>query len=121
MTLLAVPAAELEVDLRSEELLFSVNAVMTCLRVKRDLLISIASLNCVASYVASAIVVCDYLSLPAKSTSCSLLMMCAWAASVRVRSSCCTMKVRMQCERDDDWFMLWEDITLFLSPFQKYL
>ena len=74
MTLLSVPAADLEFYRRIEELLFSVKAVMTCLRVNRDLLISIASLNCVESYVVSAIVVCDYLSLPAKSTSCSLLM-----------------------------------------------
>lgn len=88
----------------SVELLFSVSAVMTYLRVKSDLLISMASLNCVESCVASASVVCDCRSLPARSTSCSLLMI--WGVEVpsaeRVRSSYCTIKVRMQCERDED-------------------
>ena len=123
MTLLPwpVPAAELEVDLlRDELLLFSVNAVMTWRRVKRDLLISMASLNCVESCVASASVVCDCLSLPAKSTSYSLLMMWADAASVRVRSSCCTMKVRMLWARLDAWFKLWAATVLLPRPFWKY-
>ena len=98
------PLAVDEVERLSYELLFSVSAVITYLRVNNDLLISMASLNCVESCVASASVVCDCLSLPARSTSCSLLMIYGVVvpSAERVRSSYCTMNVRMQCERDED-------------------
>ena len=99
--------------------LFSVSAVITYRKVKRDLLISTASLNWVG-LVALLLspTVCDCLSLPARSTNCNLLTI--WVSWLFL-SCYCTINVKMQCDLLLELLILCADIILFFKPFQKYL
>ena len=81
---------------------------MTYLSVNSDLLISIASFA--ARPCAPVWLV---LSLPAKSTSWSLLIMMLSTAALSIISS---VNVKMACDLDDAWFKLCEATILFLTP-----
>ena len=76
----------------------SVKAVITWRRVKSDLLISTASLNCCGSYATSLDVVCDWRSLPARSMK---LILPRWRLGSErdPRRNCKTA-----CEREESAF-----------------
>jgi hypothetical protein len=86
--------------------LLSVREVMTCLRVKRLLLISIVSLLLPLPVKAA-------LSLPAKSTICNLLTTILSGDDV---STCSIVRVSMLCEREEQLFILCEATILFFRP-----
>lgn len=86
----------------------SVSADITCLSVKRDLLISIDSF-----YVLPYTLVWLYRSEPAKSTIYILLVMTLSGLLGSIYSS---VKAKIECDLLDDRFILCEPITLFLIP-----
>lgn len=88
---------------------YSVSAVITFLSTSKLLLISMLSLAC---YPVVPVRPC--FSLPARSTSCSLLTVIDSPACLR--SYCSTVRVKIVCEREDKSFKLWEARTLFFEP-----
>ena len=86
----------------------SLRAVITYLRVKSDLLISILSFCVFPSTFVSS-----WRSDPARSTSYNLLMTMLSGCSASIYS---TVIENIVCDLEEVRFILWLPITLFLSP-----